>query len=79
MRRTPEGEWRTGGDRPILILQADSDRIAPAAKTSAVIKDAKPDLVSIVLIENAGHALLPEQPDRIASEVLTFLKKDTAE
>ncbi|WP_370338749.1 alpha/beta fold hydrolase [Parvularcula marina] len=79
VRRTPEGEWRTGGDRPILILQADSDRIAPAAKTSAVIKDAKPDLVSIVLIENAGHALLPEQPDRIASEVLTFLKKDTAE
>ncbi len=34
-----------------------------------------PDRVKVVVIENAGHALLPEQPETIARAVLEFLKE----
>ncbi|MDQ7078540.1 MAG: alpha/beta fold hydrolase [Robiginitomaculum sp.] len=70
---TPVSLWRDGGGcAPIFILQGAQDRVAPAALTSARLKRDFPQRVRIVTIDQAGHALLPEQPTRIAKEIIWF-------
>lgn len=75
-RTTPVAQWRDGGGvAPMLILQGKHDRIAPAALTSAKLKNDFPNRVQIITIDNAGHAILPEQPKTVADEILKFLLK----
>jgi Predicted hydrolases or acyltransferases (alpha/beta hydrolase superfamily) len=77
---TPEAEWRAaGGHAPILVLQGGDDRVAPAALTSESLRADYPDRVSIKVIPNAGHALLPEAPDDIANAIIAFLSTQKAE
>lgn len=77
VRNTPEVEWREGGGiAPILVVQPEDDRIAPAHLSSDFLKRQMPSRVSVVTIENAGHALLPEQPNLVTREVITFLSSD---
>lgn len=74
VRRTPEHEWReAGGIAPMLVIQAKEDRIAPAVKTSNLLKEQMPARVTVLAVDGAGHALLPEQPAAIASAVVDFL------
>ncbi len=68
-------EWGGGGQTPMLVLQADADTIAPRKDAGDVLKAAFPDRVSLVIVPGAGHALLPEQPDLIASETIGFLRR----
>jgi pimeloyl-ACP methyl ester carboxylesterase len=70
---TPTGEWLDGGHAPILIVQADHDRVAAPANAEA-LKSAHPDRVTVVTLPNAGHAMLPEQPTLIAKVVIDYLK-----
>lgn len=73
VRNTPVAEWRdAGGEAPMLILQAAQDRIAPADVTSAMLRRDFGDRVEIVVIDPAGHALLPEAPAEIAARVIAF-------
>lgn len=69
-------QWGAGGTKPMLVLQAVEDEIAPPEDAGIPLAEAYPDRVKLVMIKNAGHALLPEQPDAIASAVITFLKAD---
>ena len=70
---TPSGAWLDGGQAPILIVQAANDRVASPANAEALRK-AHPDRVKVVIIPNAGHAMLPEQPKLIADIVINDLK-----
>lgn len=70
---TPFAEWGDGGNAPVLIVQALSDRLAPAAIAHRMV-ERHPARVTWREIEGAGHAMLPEQPDRVANEVLAFLR-----
>jgi pimeloyl-ACP methyl ester carboxylesterase len=70
---TPDDDWLAGGIGPMLVVQAADDRIAPKKDTADILQSRYPDRVSVVLIEKAGHALLPEQPEAISSAVLDFL------
>lgn len=75
VKNTPEVQWRAGdGKSPILAIQAENDRIAPPEFTSRLLNTQFPDRVSVVTIANAGHALLPEQPDAVSQAVLAFLE-----
>ncbi len=67
-------EWTSAGGRPILVLQAANDTIAPPEIAGKPIKAADPDRVELVIVPNAGHALLPEQPVMIAEQVIGYLK-----
>lgn len=70
---TPEREWRdAGGKAPILVLQGSHDRIAPAKLTSEKLQAQFPNRVTVLEIKNAGHALLPEAPDDIATALVDF-------
>ncbi len=76
VRRTPEDKWRAaGGEAPILIIQGAEDRIAPAGIASDLLKSEFPERVQVVTVDDAGHALLPEQPTAIAGALIAFLKE----
>ncbi len=66
--------WHCAGGVPMLIVQPIQDRIAPTENAYA-LRDKCPQEVEIIEIENAGHALLPEQPEAVAEAVLAFLAK----
>lgn len=66
--------WGAGGTKPMLILQAAEDAIAPTEDAGAPLAARFPDRARLVMIDKAGHALLPEQPEIIAEAIITFLK-----
>jgi pimeloyl-ACP methyl ester carboxylesterase len=70
---TPFVEWGAGGRAPILILQPAEDAAAPSG--AAALAKRFPDRVELVVIEGAGHALLPEQPAEVAREILLYLAR----
>ena len=71
---TADDIWLAGGEGPMLVVQAAEDRIAPMEDTSDMLAARYPDRVRVAVIADAGHALLPEQPDAIAAAVLGFLE-----
>jgi pimeloyl-ACP methyl ester carboxylesterase len=66
--------WDAGGNVPILVLQGLQDTIAPP-ENGRLMKAESPDRVELVELDGVGHAMLPEQPEAIASAVIGFLKR----
>jgi pimeloyl-ACP methyl ester carboxylesterase len=76
VQATSVSDWRAaGGITPILVLQGAKDRIAPADTTSNLLKRDFPERVQVIVIDNAGHAILPEQPNVVAREIIGFLSE----
>jgi len=76
---TPLDRWWPGGKAQILLLQGDSDVIAPP-QNGVKMKEEFGTRVTVVTIEGAGHAMLPERPDKIENAVISFLHEmDKAE
>ena len=69
---TPVGDWWAGGTAPMLAVQPADDRLAVPANAEALV-DAVGDRAEVVVIPNAGHALLPEQPEAVAQTVIGWL------
>ena len=65
-------EWWSGGSAPLLDLQAEQDPFKPAAKRNEM-QDEFGDRVTVVVIENASHALIPEQPKAVANALVTWV------
>ncbi len=63
--------WVAGGDDPMVILEPGED--AAASGAGEVLSQRHPGRVTLHIIENAGHALLPEQPEETARLVLQAL------
>lgn len=74
---TPLAEWSSGGTAPMLVVQPAQDAAAPQGAEK--LKKLYPDRVTIVSLENAGHAILPEQPEELARIVLGHLDSQRAE
>jgi pimeloyl-ACP methyl ester carboxylesterase len=72
--RTPLPEWWSGGSAPILVLQGAQDLVTPPENARRLVREF-PDRVTLVEISGAGHAMLPEQPLRIADEILAYLRR----
>jgi pimeloyl-ACP methyl ester carboxylesterase len=70
--RTPLNEWWAGGSAAILVLQGAEDVIA-VPENAKRLAAAFPDRGTLVEIPKAGHALLPEQPELIATAILAYL------
>jgi pimeloyl-ACP methyl ester carboxylesterase len=70
---TPRVTWWSAGSAPILDVQAEFDVFAPRESANH-LQNELGSRVSIVVVENAGHALIPEQPQRVA-EILNVYGK----
>jgi pimeloyl-ACP methyl ester carboxylesterase len=71
---TPQQEWWRAGRAPILDVQPEHDVMIPP-ESSLRYREELGERVSIVLIPNAGHALLPEQPEAVALALLGYVKE----
>lgn len=68
-----QDEWWAGGTAPLLDLQAAQDPFKPESKRNEM-KDEFGERVSIVVIPNASHALIPEQPKAVVEALTTWIK-----
>ena len=65
--------WWDGGTGPMIVLQALEDVIA-VPENSRKLAAEFPNRVTLIEIPNAGHAMLPEQPELIATAILSTLR-----
>ena len=64
----------SGGNTPLLEIDARHDPFKPDAFRSE-LRDKVGDRVTTVMIEDAAHALFPEQPDLVAEAVRHWLTR----
>jgi pimeloyl-ACP methyl ester carboxylesterase len=57
-----------------LDPQAESDPVAPR-RLSIALKSMLGDRVTIVVIPNASHALMPEQPAAVSDAIASFARR----
>jgi pimeloyl-ACP methyl ester carboxylesterase len=72
-RATKQSEWWTAGTVPLLDIQAEKDPFKPRAVMNE-LKDEFGDRVTIIVIPNASHALIPEQPKAVAEAIVAWTK-----
>jgi pimeloyl-ACP methyl ester carboxylesterase len=70
---TPVEDWWTAGSAPVLDLQAEHDPWRPPATRGGVSDDLGADRVRVVVIPDASHALIPEQPAAVVRAVLAWM------
>ncbi len=70
---TRQDEWWAAGNVPLLDLQADSDPFHPIERMNE-LKDELGDRVSVAVIRNASHALLPEQPAAVVEAIVAWVR-----
>jgi pimeloyl-ACP methyl ester carboxylesterase len=73
-RATEQSEWWSGGTVPLLDLQGELDPFKPRAMSNEM-RDEFGERVSVVVIPDASHALMPEQPDAVAAAILAWIGK----
>ncbi len=67
-----ETYW-AGGAVPLLDLQAEFDPFKPAERRQEM-RDEFGERVSIALVRNASHALIPEQPTAVVDATLSWMR-----
>ncbi|TFW35645.1 alpha/beta fold hydrolase [Massilia horti] len=70
-KATKQSEWWSGGAKPLLDLQAENDLFKPV-ETRGEIRDEFGERVTVKVIPNAGHALVPEQPAAVAEAIISW-------
>ena len=65
--------WKAGG-KDIFIVQPTDDVMAVPENAVRLCEELG-DRASMVMVPDAGHALLPEQPEAVALAVLSWLNK----
>lgn len=65
-------DWVSGGSAPMLILHGEYDVAAPV-ESATYMKETYPDRVTLVMVPDAGHAMLVEQPAFITDHVISYL------
>ena len=58
----------------MLVLEGAEDVIAVPENAKRLAAEF-PDRVTLVEVPHAGHALLPEQPEKIATAVLDYVRR----
>jgi pimeloyl-ACP methyl ester carboxylesterase len=71
-RATRQSEWWPGGSVPLLDLQAALDPFKPRAMMNEIRKEFG-ERATIIVIPNASHALLPEQPAAVVDAIVAWM------
>ena len=71
---TPQQEWWSAGSAPVLDLQAELDPWRPAETRNGVRDDLGAARVTIAVIAEASHALIPEQPEAVVHAVREWIR-----
>ena len=71
LRATPESDWSEAGAARVLVVQGLDDVLAPPVNGRELVARLG-SRAALVEIANAGHAMLPEQPELIADTLHDF-------
>jgi pimeloyl-ACP methyl ester carboxylesterase len=71
--KTPRTEDYAAGHAPVLYLQPDHDPLGHVEDARAY-KRALGDRVTVVVIQQASHAVVTEQPDAVAQELIKYAR-----
>jgi pimeloyl-ACP methyl ester carboxylesterase len=71
---TPKPEWWTAGTAPVLDVLSLKDPLSPPDSIYTYRDQWGADRVTLARIDNAAHALLPEQPAAVAQAIIDYLK-----
>jgi pimeloyl-ACP methyl ester carboxylesterase len=71
---TPQAEWWTAGTAPVLDLQAEKDPWRPRDTLNQMRDDLGAERATVVVIPDASHALIPEQPEKLVAAVLDWMR-----
>ena len=69
--------WWSAGRADVLVVQPADDAIA-VPENAVRLVEVIGDRARMVTIANAGHALLPEQPEIVAATVLSWIRERTS-
>jgi pimeloyl-ACP methyl ester carboxylesterase len=75
-RATKQSEWWSAGNVPLLDLQAADDPFKPRTMMNE-IRDEFGDRATVIVIANASHALIPEQPAAVIEAIVAWMRKLT--
>ena len=73
-RATRQSEWWSGGGVPLLDLQGELDPFKPRTMSNEM-RDEFGERVSVVVIPDASHAVIQEQPNAAAAAILAWIAK----
>ena len=73
-RATRQSEWWSGGTVPLLDLQGALDPFKPRAMMNE-LREEFGERATVVVISDASHALLPEQPAVVVDAILAWIGK----
>jgi pimeloyl-ACP methyl ester carboxylesterase len=73
-RATRQEEWWGAGRAPLLDLQAALDPFKPREMTNE-LKEEFGERVSVAVIPDASHALIPEQPAAVVAAIVAWMRK----
>jgi pimeloyl-ACP methyl ester carboxylesterase len=68
-----QSDWWSAGTAPLLDLQAAEDPFKPPEKRNEM-KDEFGERITIALVPNASHALIPEQPKAVVDALVAWIK-----
>jgi pimeloyl-ACP methyl ester carboxylesterase len=71
---TPQTDWWTAGATPVLDVQAELDPWRPRDTLHQMRDDLGAYRVTVVVIPDASHALIPEQPAKLIEAVLDWMR-----
>jgi pimeloyl-ACP methyl ester carboxylesterase len=71
---TRQSEWWAAGTVPLLDLQAEHDPFKPR-ETMNELKEEFGDRVTVVVIPDASHALIPEQPAAVTDAIVAWVRE----
>ena len=72
VRATPHGEWSSAAAGRVLVVQGLQDACTVPENGRRYLA-MHPGRTTLVEIDGAGNALLPERPDQVAAAVIAFL------
>ena len=73
-RATRQEEWWGAGSAPLLDLQAELDPFKPR-ETANELKEEFGERVTIAVIPDASHALIPEHPAAVVAAMVAWMRK----
>jgi pimeloyl-ACP methyl ester carboxylesterase len=73
-RATRQPEWWGGGTAPLLDLQGELDPFKPRSMANEM-REEFGERATVVVIPNASHALIPEQPAAVVDAIVAWIGK----
>jgi len=71
---TPQSEYWSAGNVPLLDIQAENDPYRPPSSRNELIQEFGAKRMTTVLIPNAAHAVIVEQPAAVADAIIAWAR-----